>query len=548
MPKADGGYDPLMVFRFHHSVLVAVASLLMVLAVMSAWGTDAGSQQREQGSSQAQMLVSASGGQRLWFVRPPVQIAQEDQPRLLHHAVGMGGPYFSRGPGLIRMPEALAASGDRVWMVFPPQEFRDELRREVHTLRMVRDPALGMYQPEPRDRLELAEALPGWGRLAGFAAGDGQVAALILPLEHETFSVQRDGKETPSKVRTPQLWQMRSSRWEQVALPDGLTLGPHDPVLMAFDGLNGDRLNVLTSAGDADRSMLLRRDQGGTWTTTLLDVDPRAARLLITVEGRLAVVTVADNSTATLHYVRDKQLLKVAQLDLPRAGTSHWTIAGLDDGFHLLTHTARDQLLMQHVDGVTGQISPVVTMTDQPLPAAKLWHTGLMLAVSIIAVIIVLMVRPGTRGEVQLPKHTAILPAVPRLVALLIDLTPGAIIAIVITRAAPADLLRIPMMADTLDQAGPHLIMLGITFLQCTIFEMLSGTSFGKMLVGAGVVTTSGVRPRAMQVLIRNAVKLMVLLVPPLAVFALLNPYMQGFNDMAAGTLVVREVASDDEE
>jgi uncharacterized RDD family membrane protein YckC len=48
-------------------------------------------------------------------------------------------------------------------------------------------------------------------------------------------------------------------------------------------------------------------------------------------------------------------------------------------------------------------------------------------------------------------------------------------------------------------------------------------------------------------VLVRNSVKFLVLLVPPLVLVVLLNPHMQGLQDVAGRTLVVmREVRESD--
>ncbi len=72
-----------------------------------------------------------------------------------------------------------------------------------------------------------------------------------------------------------------------------------------------------------------------------------------------------------------------------------------------------------------------------------------------------------------------------------------------------------------------------------TITELATGRSLGKAFVGARVVTITGVRPSAATILFRNAFKLLVLLIPVLAVFALLNPNVQGLGDSVARTLVV---------
>lgn len=489
------------------------------------------------------VLQSAASDGHLWMVRGVEGEGGNDRPPLLHHAIEMDGPYFSRGPSLPQKPEAMAAWGDRVWLVFSPRQRGEQLVREVYTLRMQRDPAMGMYHPVPRDRMVLSEPLPGNGRLVGFVGSEAGPYALIAPFPHEKIKVRRDGGDAADSndaSRAPQLQQLRNERWVQHELPESMMeITGEDHVHFAIDGVNVDRLNVLIADSDArDQSLLLRRDGDGQWSETSLAIDVRTVRSLLRVVDRLAVVRMRDVSSAFVQYVRQNSVIDLAEIAVP-AGS--WAVQGMRGAMYVVSENAAGELLMQEISPIHGRVGEVMAMRDQPLPTAKLWHTGLMLAVSVIAVLIVLLVRPGNKNSVQLPEHMGYLPAVPRLVALLIDLVPGAVLAMLVMRAGPAELLRLPLMSETLDQAGPHLLMLGLTVAHCTIMELARGTTLGKLLVGASVMSMNGQPPSAGQILARNGVKLMVLIVPPLAIFILLNPHMQGFNDMAAQTVVLRE-------
>jgi len=66
----------------------------------------------------------------------------------------------------------------------------------------------------------------------------------------------------------------------------------------------------------------------------------------------------------------------------------------------------------------------------------------------------------------------------------------------------------------------------------------------GKMLVGARVVMVDGARPASRAILVRNLFKALVLLIPVLAVVALLNPHGQGLGDLMARTVVVRPAST----
>ena len=79
-------------------------------------------------------------------------------------------------------------------------------------------------------------------------------------------------------------------------------------------------------------------------------------------------------------------------------------------------------------------------------------------------------------------------------------------------------------------------VVLGVV---ATALETITARSLGKMLVGGCVTTVSGSRTAWRMILWRGAVRMVVALVPPLAVFALTNPHMRGLHDMAAKTLVL---------
>ena len=72
--------------------------------------------------------------------------------------------------------------------------------------------------------------------------------------------------------------------------------------------------------------------------------------------------------------------------------------------------------------------------------------------------------------------------------------------------------------------------------------ELATRRTLGKTLLGARVVARDGSRPTTVAILIRNGFKALVLLIPVLAVFALLSPHLQGVGDSVARTVVVRDV------
>ena len=109
-------------------------------------------------------------------------------------------------------------------------------------------------------------------------------------------------------------------------------------------------------------------------------------------------------------------------------------------------------------------------------------------------------------------------------------------------------LLGLPFLTVTFDGSVPYLVMAGVTMLHSTVSELVFRTTAGKAVVRARVVALAGDVPRPRQLLLRNAAKCLVVLVPPLALVAVMNPNGQGLDDLAGQTLVVRrqEPAAED--
>lgn len=73
------------------------------------------------------------------------------------------------------------------------------------------------------------------------------------------------------------------------------------------------------------------------------------------------------------------------------------------------------------------------------------------------------------------------------------------------------------------------------------------------MLVGGYVAGLDGHRAARWRVMLRGAIRFIVWLIPPLAVFVITNNHLQGLPDMAAKTLVLakqepQEQANDEQE
>jgi uncharacterized RDD family membrane protein YckC len=82
--------------------------------------------------------------------------------------------------------------------------------------------------------------------------------------------------------------------------------------------------------------------------------------------------------------------------------------------------------------------------------------------------------------------------------------------------------------------------MVLITMAHSSASELTTRRTLGKLFLNGRVVSGDGSIPTARQIIWRNIVKTLVLLIPPLMIVVLLTPNRQGLQDLAGSTLVIR--------
>jgi uncharacterized RDD family membrane protein YckC len=157
--------------------------------------------------------------------------------------------------------------------------------------------------------------------------------------------------------------------------------------------------------------------------------------------------------------------------------------------------------------------------------------------------VMVIRFRPAGRPPVSLPAGHVPLPPLPRLGALVLDMVPGGVVAMFVFSCRPADLFGLPLMTTTFEESMPYILMASITLGHSAFGELLWQRSMGKAMVGANIVAADGCPPGMGRILLRNLTKYLIVLVPPLAVLALMDPNLQGLDDLAGRTIVVRKAA-----
>ena len=483
------------------------------------------------------VLLGASSDDHLWFV---VEHTQPDRRTVLrHHAGEMDGPYYSKGWPLSGAPAAMAAWDNRLWLVFAPKPAGERVRREMFTVQVDRVPALGMYVYTPSNRLGVVESLEGLGILAGFVATARGPVALVLPTQRAGAGVRagKDSLAAEPVLAGAKLLQLTDQEWTELPLPEGFM--PGWTCQLGVGGRDGQAMVLVTETpGDRRRSTVYWRDAYGTWTRRDVPLEARRLRTLTRVGANIAMVTEGGAADRLeISYLRPNVLLALSGLTRP---VGQWTMLGMRDGLHLIEHSARDKLTLRRIDPLGGLVSPPQLMSSQRLMFGRVWPMPLLFGAAMTAVLFSFVLKPRAKAaKIALPSGAKALAAVPRLIAVAADIAASGLVVALVFGYTPAELLKFPIWTADLAQATPALLMIAITVGHCTLSELIGCRTLGKSLVGARVVAGDGSRPSAAAIVARNIFKTIVLLIPLLAVFALLNPHLQGLGDMVAGTVVV---------
>jgi uncharacterized RDD family membrane protein YckC len=479
-------------------------------------------------------LPAASSDDHVWFVvrtAPP-----RARLELRHHARIAKGPYFTRGLTLaVNDPddiEAMAAWGNQLWLVFAPKP-DEAARRETFTVHVQRNPALEGWYHEPHDHLRAVTSLEGAGDLTGFVGtADGPVAMIA-----------RGPPQTVAPA--PQLLQLRGRQWHDVPVPQDLSPGGWHLGAAGADG------RALVLIGPPDRpggpAPVHRRTAEGVWTAGKLPAAPSRLRSLTRAGPNVALILDAEPAgDVEVAYMRPDMLLSLARFPAPQG---RWSVQGTRGGLRLIGQTPQGEVAMSRIDPISGEVGPRRAMRPQPLMTGRVLHRPVLLALGITTLMVIVLFRPsGSAVSVVLPVRMVVLPPLPRLVAVAIDLALPAVVSLIVFRCPIVELFWWPLWTADLAASAPFLVMIALTVAHSAVTELITGSTLGKKLLRARVVTAEGARPSARAIAARNALKVIVLLIPVLAVFAILTPHLQGLGDQVASTVVVREQPEDEDD
>lgn len=487
---------------------------------------------------------------------------------------------------LPRAPEAMAAFGDDLWLAFAPQPTNGSPLREVYRVQARRHPLHGGYYLVPHGRLEPMPALPAVGRMAGFVGSARGPVALLAPRPAHLAATEIDPDDIPDDaLLEPRLLRLNHTGWRDEPLPesldaeseldlavldDGRTLwlvesdttgpvraparihewriarpavsepAPDDEPAEPDDGeLPGD--NRVQSPQDGAESP--QPDQPG-WTTTLA---PPGLERIISVAGldpdAMAVLAASRDELAIARFTQSR-FLPLTTITLPPFA---WTVQPGPSGAWIIFGPDDQNLSLLKVDGFTGEVSDRIALGEQPVDVTQLLRVPVMLAIAAFAIVMAAILRPASREEIVWGPGERPAPLFDRSLALLLDLLPGAIVALLVLHRPAIELLGLPLMTLRFEDSLPYIYMACVSAVIATGSELIWGRSLGKSLLGLDIRSERGGRPPRIALLVRGVVRLLGVLVPALLVFALFSPNLQALHDLLARTVVVRLPREDDE-
>ncbi len=491
--------------------------------------------------------VAVCDGEHLWFFETSGS-PENARVVVLHNGPGDEPQEAAQASVVEDMPEAALAVDGRLYCIFrgrrePAGGFQN---RSVSTMRAESfDTRTRTWVYEPSPRARTVADLPGAGRLAGFVADGRNPLVLLVPRPKLTDDAEpglpdesHDGASTSPVL--PKLLRLTLSQgWQEIALPEGAGGKQH---LALISGVTPILLvSPHDSAGAGTFAHSLAAD--GSWTSVPVEIDARRVIDSTLYDGQTFVALRSeDGSRVEVVLLRGAHAYPIIQFQ-----QSSREVRLINFGASLALAMAPlegDRLIVTPIDVEKGELESSLELQQQLRPALEDFSLLVLVGALLFASLIMFIFRPAdpARMTVVLPKGARIAEPRRRIVALLIDLLPSALLASLILDVpftSVIDITHMPMRAHHLEQSWPMLLMFIVCIVHSTLSELLWGRTLGKALLDCWVVTIDGKRVGVTGVLVRNAMKFVALCVPLLFLFVYINQYRQRLGDLAGRTIVV---------
>lgn len=477
-------------------------------------------------------LRAASSGEHLWVAAPAASGAP-DGVRILHSVKGT-----VRDCGTLdAMPDALVATEARLWMVMPPPA--GGAVSPVYSVRATYNPISDRWFSEPLGRFEVLPSIPPGGHLSGAAPGDQRLLVL-------------------QGASPCTLLEQRGAGWSALPVPTGLPAGT---MLHPWPSREGSGWALVAREGNDLRTWTVPAPAPGSqtleWASAVLPGAGADLGLVVSGASRPAVLRGGEGGW-TLAYARSDGPLEIARISPPDAP---WTVVGTGDSFALVSVSETGALSAASIDSIEGTVSAPAPLVEAPSTAGDWLHLPLIGALTIAALLAAFLIRPPVGDRVPcLPAGWEPMDSWRRALGLMIDMVPGALLALALTGCSPKDLLAMPAWTAATAKVVPSSIMLGCTMLWCLAWEVAIAGTPGKLATGAcRIVRVDRLSPREQadraagpaavwpapaatraRRAVRALLKGVVLFAPALGFLAFVHPLQMGLPDVMTDTAVAR--------
>lgn len=500
-------------------------------------------------------IYAASDGQHLWYLKtnPPQRTGIY---HILHHGPGMQTAQVEYVTSINRLPELFVARDSELYIIFPTVPVisnASTVNRSVVRVKAVEyDSIMGGWRFSPAATVETIASLPGNCRLIDAATDADSLLVLleyakseIIPEPYLKFT---GTIQNPSIIDKSDsyilLLKLQNDNWEPVPLPQDLSsynmcrlvygfkptllLNPCDPVLPS-------------------QGIIYQLEEDNSWASCPVDMNVSlldGSFSFFSNPGLVFSITDIPNDYE-IAYLRDCKIYPITHLS-DIAGI-HKLIM-LHENISVLEKTdTSENLLMSQINIATGINSDPVSLGMPSRISRDDFRRMILIGGLFIAALVMFLSRPDpTKIQMNLPTGTVLAKPVTRLFAVIIDMSPAILITQSITGTSIAEILKSPVIGKSLDDLLPSLIVVGICLVHSFICEVLWGKTLGKWLLNCKVIHIAGHKANILQILIRNTMKGIAIIVPPLSIFIYLNPARQRIGDLAARTIVITDIRNNE--
>lgn len=486
------------------------------------------------------VLEVASGGGNVWVVtRDPIVVGRW---RLLHHHTGMEGQHARISRALQSRPIAIAARDDEVLVAMPSSPVPGK-EIDLLSLTVQQDPTMGNFYELPLDSWKVLANIPSDRPFKGLALGPAGPQVLLGPPETDSGGKRTvEATEGESAPPTARLLEQRAFTWHERPLPEVL--------------LRASDLRLLPSVGTTEVTILARGDSGtarlhqcseDVWSTFDLGIDFADVDRVCQTATRLGFAARGSKaSRLELGVLRGEDLLDVASVDRPARA---WGLGAVEEDLLVIVtwdpqdEAGRGAVLVSRVDAVNGTVESPVAWTRLPLDVSDWLQLPLIGMLMVVALLAIVLFRPTEDPRLPLQNGVVPMPMGRRLLALLLDLSPGFVLAVLLFKAPFSGASPLSIWTSEVALSAPGSLVIGVTLLHEAVSELIWGRSLGKLVFGGVVRSSTGARPTSGAILLRALFKGVVLYAPVLGVFAFISPARQGIPETVSRTVVADRLA-----